>query len=203
MHTFSTRDFRNAMGRFATGVTVVTMRGPAAEHARHELQGSRSHALENGTRNGASVSYGLTVNAFMSVSLEPMLIGIAIDKSAQAHLTLTSSDRFGVSVLNDAQQQLSDRFAGRLVPSMPDPFTELAGFPVIAGAITQIVARKQGAVDAGDHTIFLGAVEQLRCHEGKPLLFFKGDYESLREPGQVEADLLEAELAESGSSPVW
>lgn len=185
------------MGRFATGVTVVTMRGPAADHAASEDGGSGSRFLESGTRNGASANYGITVNSFMSVSLEPMLIGVAIDKGAQAHLTLSSTDRFAVSVLNGAQQQLSDRFAGRPVPTMPDPFTELAGFPVIAGALTQIVASKQRALDAGDHTIFLGAVEQLRYRDGEPLLFFKGAYESLHLPDSAEEEARHAELVES------
>ena len=209
MNFLNKTDFRNALGRFATGITVVTMRTPPTGVPTGAPTGAKqgpvsSSASHNGSGNGGSSGgavHGITVNAFMSVSLEPMLIGIAIDKRAQAHHTLSVTDRFAVSVLSEAQQHLSDRFAGRPVPSMADPFTELAGFPVIAGAITQIVARKHSAVEGGDHTIFIGAVERLRYSDGKPLLYFRGDYGSLSEPEpdeleSVEAEALETELLE-------
>jgi len=154
--TIDSREFRRTLGRFATGVTVVTMR--------------------SGTR-----CYGITVNAFMSVSLEPPLIAVAIDKSARAHPTLAASERFGVSILRADQQALSDHFAGRPVTGVTDPFVDFHGFPLLGGAMGQLLCRVHEVIDAGDHSIFLGEVEALSASEGEPLLYFAGDYERMRE----------------------
>lgn len=156
------RQFRDALGRFASGVTVVTMTAPA-------------EPLE---------TYGLTVNAFMSVSLDPPLVAVSIDKRARAHPTLAASERFGVSVLREDQAQLSDQFAGRPVARPEDPFEELNGFPVVKGAIAQLVLARHAALDAGDHTIFLGRVEALRSVGGEPLLYYRGNYHLLPAPAQ-------------------
>ncbi len=168
-HDFGPRDFRNALGRFATGITVVTMRAPAeAEDGRTE-----------GTAEGEEQTFGITVNAFMSVSLDPPLVAVSVDKRARAHGSLLASERFGISVLAESQEKLSDVFAGRPVEPPEEPFDELAEFPVLKGALTQLVLSTHQTHDAGDHTIFVGKVEALRYHEGEPLLFFKGRYETL------------------------
>ncbi len=164
-HDFSPRDFRNALGRFATGITVVTMRA-AAE-------------VEDGQVEGEERTFGITVNAFMSVSLDPPLVAVSIDKRARAHGTLQAAQRYGISVLAEGQQALSDVFAGRPVEPPEEPFEQLAQFPVLKGALTQLVLSTHQTHDAGDHTIFVGKVEALRYHEGEPLLFFKGRYETL------------------------
>lgn len=164
-HDFGPRDFRNALGRFATGITVVTMRA-AAE-------------AEDGQAEGEERTFGITVNAFMSVSLEPPLVAVSVDKRARAHTTLLSAERFGVSVLEAGQERLSNLFAGRPVEPPAAPFEEFAGFPVVRGALTQLVLSRYQAHDAGDHTIFVGRVEALRYSEGDPLLFFKGQYQEL------------------------
>lgn len=162
---FAPRHFRNALGRFATGVTVVTMRVAQPESA---------------DQGGLRVrTYGITVNAFMSVSLDPPLIAVSIDKRSRAHPTLLAAERFGVSVLAHSQESLSDAFAGRPVRAPEAPFEEFSGFPVISGAITQLVCRSYQAHAAGDHTIFIGEVEALRYAEGQPLLFYKGQYAEL------------------------
>lgn len=145
------RDFRRALGRFATGITVVTMR-----------EGEQTH--------------GITVNAFMSVSLEPPLIAVCIDKRANAHATLSETERFGVSMLRSDQEALSNRFAGRPVTLAEDPFEPFAGFPVVQGALAQLVCRRAAAHEAGDHTIFVGQVEALRSSDGRPLLYYQGQY---------------------------
>lgn len=158
---FTPREFRDALGRFATGVTVVTMHVRAAD----------------GTEEGGSYrTYGITVNAFMSVSLDPPLVAISIDKKARAHATLQGAERFGVSVLAAGQQVLSDLFAGRPVEEPLQPFEQLAGFPVLRGALAQLVCSAYQEHEVGDHTIFVGKVEALRHAEGTPLLFFKGQY---------------------------
>jgi flavin reductase (DIM6/NTAB) family NADH-FMN oxidoreductase RutF len=152
---FDQLDFRRTMGRFPTGVTVVTMVG----HDGH--------------------AYGVTVSAFMSVSLEPPLIAVSLGMRARAYPTLAASERFGVSVLAEDQADVSDRFAGRLPRTGPDPFVPFHGFPVVDGAVAHVVARMHSRFDAGDHTIFIGEVEALRTAPGRPLVFHGGRYEAL------------------------
>jgi flavin reductase (DIM6/NTAB) family NADH-FMN oxidoreductase RutF len=163
---FGSHQFRQALGRFATGITVVTMRG---------------HDDELVAANTPSIprTFGITVNAFMSISLEPPLVAVSIDRSARAHATLRSTTEFGISVLAQDQELHSDFFAGRPVRSPTEPFEEYAGFPVVKGALTQLVCRSHQAVDVGDHTIFVGQVTALRTRPGQPLLFFGGAYHGL------------------------
>lgn len=148
------REFRRTLGRFATGITVVTMRGGAR-------------------------SYGITVNAFMSVSLRPPLIAVCIDKRANAHATLAEARRFGVSILRAGQEAVSDHFAGRGGQPGPEPFEDFDGLPVVRGALAHLACSHHDVLDAGDHTIFLGEVESLRACEGEPLAYFEGRYASL------------------------
>ena len=152
--SFDGYEFRRTMGRFATGISVVTM-----------------------LRDDAP--YGITVNSFMSLSLTPPLIAVSIDTSAGAHATLLAAERFGVSVLSAEQSDLSDRFAGRPVAHAADPFTSLAGFPVIAGAIGTLIGRIVRTVDVGDHTLFIAEVETIERRDGQPLIFFGGQYRVL------------------------
>jgi len=163
---FGGLEFRRTMGKFATGVTVVSMLAPDATTTPH-------------TQAAPECAFGITVNAFMSVSLEPTLIAISIDKSAHAHATLAAAEHFGVSVLAEDQQHLSDHFAGRRVDMGLEPFEEVSGFPVVAGAIAQLVCRSYKSFEAGDHTIFLGEVLALRHEDGRPLIFHGGRYDNL------------------------
>ena len=163
---FGGLEFRRTLGKFATGVTVVSMMVPDATTA-------------SPTQAAPECAFGITVNAFMSVSLEPALIAISIDKAAHAHATLTAAEYFGVSVLAEDQQYLSDHFAGRRVDMGLEPFEELSGFPVVAGAIAQLVCRSYQSFEAGDHTIFLGEVLALRHEDGRPLIFHGGRYDNL------------------------
>ncbi|HLU81948.1 MAG TPA: flavin reductase family protein [Trueperaceae bacterium] len=150
--SFDSFEFRRTLGRFATGITVVTMLGDD------------------------DVPYGITVNSFMSLSLTPPLIAVSIDKRAGAHATLLQAERFGVSVLSGQQSDVSDHFAGRPVVLAGDPFGTLAGFPVIEGAIGTLVSRNTRAVDVGDHTLFIGEVEAIERRDDQPLIFFGGQY---------------------------
>lgn len=150
------RDFRATLGRFATGVSVVTMRDAERTH-------------------------GITVNAFLSVSLKPPLVAICIDQRSNAHQTLLESERYGVSVLRAEQEVLSDHFAGRPAGEIADPFEDFAGFPVIGGALAQLVCRIVDVHEAGDHTLFVGEAEALRYEEGTPLLYFEGQYAHVKE----------------------
>ncbi len=182
MKSFDQRDFRQTMGRFATGITVVTMLGSEPEGL---LGPTPADVLPEGMDDAAQAmsnhTYGLTVNAFMSVSLDPPLVAVSIDKNARAHATLLKAERFGISMLARDQQHLSDLFAGRPVKQRGDPYEEFASFPVVEGALAHIVCRSYQAVEMGDHTIFVGEVEALRARDGEPLLFYRGAYRALPE----------------------
>ena len=150
--------FRRTLGMFATGVTVLT------------------------TRQAESV-HGMTANAFMSVSLQPPLVLVSIDRRARMSNLLHEGTRFGVNVLEASQARLSDHFAGR-VGDTPEPTFELVhDAPLVEGALAHLVARVVRSYWGGDHSLFLGQVEFARYGEGEPLLFHGGRYERLvRDP---------------------
>ena len=197
MTSIDPRLFRDVLGRFATGVTVVTVRvpdddrsdlaagapgpvpGTAAVDAGAATRGGAVPVATRGEAVPAATVHGMTVNAFMSVSLEPPLVAVGIDRNAKSHAALLAAERFGISVLGLDQQGLSDQFAGRPVPQRHDPFVLLDGFPVVEGAIAQLVCRRWRAMEAGDHTLFVGEIEALQHRVGEPLLFFGGRYRAL------------------------
>jgi flavin reductase len=153
--------FRQALGRFATGVTVVT-----AERAAGEV-------------------HGMTANSFTAVSLEPLLVLVCVDEQARMLPILKNAQRFGVSILKNQQRAISDFFA----QPEQDPETEralgirfewpAAGIPVLADALVQLTCRVVTSHLAGDHTIFIGEVESAEVFDGEPLLFFRGAYRSI------------------------
>jgi flavin reductase (DIM6/NTAB) family NADH-FMN oxidoreductase RutF len=144
-------EFRRTLGMFATGVTVITT-----------LLDEQIH--------------GMTANAFMSVSLQPPLIVISVDRRAKMNNLLNEGVRFGVSVLEERQSVLSDRFAGRRTDG-PEPEFELVHeTPLVEGALAHLVARVVRSYWGGDHSLFLGRVEYVRYGEGTPLLFHGGGY---------------------------
>jgi flavin reductase (DIM6/NTAB) family NADH-FMN oxidoreductase RutF len=150
------RDFRATLARFATGITIVT------------------------TRAGGEV-HGITVNAFMSVSLDPPLVLVSIDRAANANRLLRESGRYGVSILSQGQDAYSTHFAGRVRPDLEVRFTDVGGVPLIAGALAHLVCRIVQTVEAGDHTLFIGEVEHLAHRDGRPLVYFGGRYAHLDE----------------------
>jgi flavin reductase (DIM6/NTAB) family NADH-FMN oxidoreductase RutF len=153
--------FRRTLGMFATGVTVLTAR-----------VGEQVH--------------GMTANAFMSVSLQPPLILISIDRRARMGALLHQGTRFGVSVLEARQTGLSDRFAGRLADDPPEATFEVVHeTPLVEGALAHLVAQVVRSYWGGDHSLFLGQVEFARYGEGRPLLFHGGRYERLVSDPQV------------------
>jgi flavin reductase (DIM6/NTAB) family NADH-FMN oxidoreductase RutF len=161
--------FRRTLGMFATGVTVLTTRV-------HEQL------------------YGMTANAFMSVSLRPPLVLVSIDRRAKMGALLHEGTRFGVSVLEAKQTGLSDRFAGRVADDLPEATFEVVhDTPLVEGALAHLVARVVRSYWGGDHSLFLGQVEFARYGEGRPLLFHGGRYERLTEDPHV-LSLLPREL---------
>jgi flavin reductase (DIM6/NTAB) family NADH-FMN oxidoreductase RutF len=146
---------RRVLGMFATGVTVITTR-----------EGDQAH--------------GMTANAFMSVSLEPPLVLISVDRRTKMCALLYGGRNFGVSVLSDGQSALSDRFAGRPTAAAPEPrFEVVRDTPLVDGALAHFVASIVRSYWGGDHSLFLGLVQYARYTEGTPLLFHGGRYERL------------------------
>ncbi|ADV68682.1 flavin reductase family protein [Deinococcus maricopensis] len=147
-------EFRQTLGRFASGVTVIT-----ADHG--------------GERRG------MTASAFLSVSLEPPLILVSVATTAQMHAVLDGVDRFGVSILHASQRALSNHFGGRPDSALDIPWMDHEGLPLISGAIAQLVCRKVQVVPAGDHTLFIGEVQYSRYTDDDPLVYFRGQYHEL------------------------
>jgi len=146
---------RRTLGMFATGVTVITTRERDQVH-------------------------GMTANAFMSVSLEPPLVLISVDRRTKMCALLHEGRSYGVSVLGATQAALSDRFAGRAVIDAPEPrFEVVRDTPLVEGALAHFVAIIVRSYWGGDHSLFLGRVEYARYSEGTPLLFHGGRYERL------------------------
>jgi flavin reductase (DIM6/NTAB) family NADH-FMN oxidoreductase RutF len=148
-----TEEFRNVMGHFATGVTVVTSRG------------------------ADGVPLGLTVNAFTSVSLDPLLVLVCIHRRASGHDALLESGHFAVNVLRREQEDLALRFSAtdaserfRDLPATDGPL----GTPLIPGALAWLECRVREVFPGGDHSVILGEVVGCQAHPGEPLLFFKG-----------------------------
>jgi flavin reductase (DIM6/NTAB) family NADH-FMN oxidoreductase RutF len=154
-------DFRNALSRFASGVTVVT------------------------TRDARGNFYGITVSAFCSVSLDPPLILICIERSTVSHSAFEESGMFVVNVLNAAQSELSERFASPI----PDKFEGVdyslgdLGLPIINNCLVNLECRVRNIGDGGDHTVFIAEVENVMLWEGDPLLYFRSDYHGVRGRG--------------------
>jgi flavin reductase (DIM6/NTAB) family NADH-FMN oxidoreductase RutF len=153
--------FRHALGQFATGVTVVT-----AERALGQV-------------------HGMTANSFTSVSLRPLLILICVAQQAQLLPLIQKQKRFGVSILREDQRALSEYFA----QTVEDPEIERrlgihyrwteTGIPLLGDALAHLACNVVSEHAAGDHTIFIGEVESLDVHEGKPLLYLCGNYRTL------------------------
>lgn len=147
--------FRHALSHFASGVTVVTT------------------SSEGGEKKG------ITVSAFSSVSLDPPLVLICIDKRASIHEHLKKGRWFAVNVLSQEQESLSRHFASR---GEMDRFIGIelvegaSGSPLIAGAVASIECRVVEAYEGGDHTIFVGEVEAAGVTGGEPLLYYRGNY---------------------------
>lgn len=160
LETVTAAAFRRACGHFATGVTIVTVRGPDGSH-------------------------GMTANSFTSVSLDPPLILVSVDHRRRTYDLLEASEYFGVSVLSEAQHELSDHFAGRRGDVQED-FTNVPhvltadGLPLIKGAIARFVCRRTAIYPTGDHSLFIGHVEHLDYQtDAAPLLYFGGAYRTL------------------------
>lgn len=122
----------------------------------------------------------MTANAFMSVSLAPKLVVISIGEKAHMLEKLKRSGHFAVNILSAQQQELSLIFAGQIKERREVSFEQLSGLPVVKGAAAQVACEVAAAHTAGDHTLFIGNVLDIRLEEAEPLIFFSGQYRTLQ-----------------------
>ena len=155
--TIEPQELRRVMGHFATGVTVIT------------------------TKDRDGTPQGLTANAFMSLSLNPPLILISVDKGATCYACFEPQNGFTVNFLSEAQEEISRRFATKGV----DKFAGLQwkegnnGAAILDGILGHVECKITQCYDGGDHTIVLGEIVNVNATGERPLLFFKGKYQKL------------------------
>jgi flavin reductase (DIM6/NTAB) family NADH-FMN oxidoreductase RutF len=156
---FDQRDFRNALGHFGTGVTVIT------------------------TKDDQGQLYGVTVSSFNSVSLTPPLVLWSQVRGAPSHQAFKESPYFVVNILAENQKDISNHFAR---PS-EDKFKEIAhhlspeGIPILEDTLGHFICKNERDVDGGDHLIFIGRVISYSYNTNEdtaPLFFWKGKYHS-------------------------
>lgn len=149
--------FRSVLGRFASGITIVTVRD----------------------RDGRD--FGMTVSAFCSLSLDPPMVLVCIDRAASMYTMLLEHPRFAVNILSSEQEAASRRFAD----PESDRFDGLAytrgesGAVLLSGALAHLECRVVAHHEGGDHTIFTAEVERAEPAHGRPLLYYRGGYAQL------------------------
>lgn len=157
-------EYRRVVGRFATGVTVVTTVLDGEQHA-------------------------MTCNSFTSVSLDPVLVLFCAEKVARFHDAVLTSGVWAVSVLAQGQESVSRHFAlrGRTLEGqfddLPHRIGPLTGAAVLDGALAALECRTVSTTDAGDHTVVIGEVVGLGVPDpsGDPLLYYEGRYRAFRD----------------------
>lgn len=148
------KKFRKAMSKFATGITVVTIKD------QEEIR-------------------GMTVNAFMSISLNPKLIAVSIGDQASLYEKLLEKKQFGVSILSEKQKELSLIFSRQKAKEKPISYETLDGNPVLKDSIASLSCYVKDTKKAGDHMILIAEVTDLTIREGNPLLYFDSEYHYL------------------------
>jgi flavin reductase (DIM6/NTAB) family NADH-FMN oxidoreductase RutF len=149
--------FRSVLGRFASGITIVT------------------------SRDDAGVDHGMTVSAFCSLSLTPPMVLICVDHVASMHDLLLGHPKFGISILSSEMEEYSRRFA----TEDADRFDGIAysrgtgDMVLLEDAVAHLECQVTEHYDAGDHTIFIASVDRAEPHEGRPLLYYRGGYAQL------------------------
>lgn len=153
----TTDEYKLALSRFASGVTVVTTR---------DTHGKR---------------HGITVSAFCSVSLDPPMVLICIEKTTGSHYAFGEFGAFVVNVLASSQSRVSEHFASQLDEKFDDIEHTLNedGVPVLDDAIATLRCTLRHSFDGGDHSIFIGLVESVQVSKGEPLIYFECDYHEL------------------------
>jgi flavin reductase (DIM6/NTAB) family NADH-FMN oxidoreductase RutF len=166
--------FRDVIGHFASGVTIIT--------TRH-----------------ADADYGVTVNAVSSLSLEPPMLLVCLNRASRTQQAIEKSRSFAVNILNESQGELAVRFA----TSRPDKFSGVdlrygeLGNPLVDGALAHLECRVIDEASGGTHAVFLAGVQRAERFEGAPLAYFRGRFGRLEldQRVPVDADILNADLS--------
>ena len=149
--------FRAVLGRFASGVTVITALDEAGE------------------------DQGMTVSAFCSLSLEPPLVLFCVDRAASMYESFEKATSFIVNILSESQEPLARRFSG------PDPnrfdgigySRGVSGVAILDDVLGYLECKRVAVNPGGDHSIYVGEVEVAQSKEGRPLLYYRGGYAQL------------------------
>jgi flavin reductase (DIM6/NTAB) family NADH-FMN oxidoreductase RutF len=155
---FDSRHYRNALGRFPTGIALVT------------------------TLTGEGQAIAMTINSFASVSLNPALVLWSLDRSSECLDAFSSGEGYGVHFLREDQQDLSHRFSRKDRHDLSDVSYEigLGGAPLIRDCHAWLDCRVHARLDGGDHVILIGRVQEFGYQENvEPLLYYKGAYRRL------------------------
>lgn len=148
--------FRQLLGRFATGVTVLTSRKPDGE------------------------PIGMTANSLASVSLQPPLVLVSVEKDHEMHTAMEKGTHYVFNILSSEQEAVSRRFAATQPDFRGVSYRENQhGIAVLDGVVAHIECEKQSAVPGGDHTIFIGLVVGGDATDQRPLLYYRGGYAGL------------------------
>ena len=150
--------FRHVMAHFATGVTIVTSRTPDGRPC------------------------GLTANSVASVSLDPLLVLVCVDRAAASHACIVDGGAFAVSILDRSHEELARRFsAGERTARFEELAcrTETTGSPVLEDALAWLDCRVRNVYEAGDHSIVVGEVIACDARDGQPLVFYRGEYRGM------------------------
>jgi len=155
--TLDLQGLRNVLGHFATGVTVVT------------------------TKDRAGNPHGLTANSFTSLSLDPPLVLVCIDKRVQCYFCFEESRVFAINVLSENQEEVSRRFATKGIDKFEGIKWHMGknDIPLLDGTMGYIECRVVNHYQGGDHTIYIGEVLGAAASGDRPLIFFKGKYHRL------------------------
>ncbi len=164
------RQLRNALGRFPTGVTVITTRGP------------------DGKREG------LTANSFSALSLDPPLVLWSIVRKSASLAGFIASGHFAINVLASDQSHLSHHFATPNTDKFAglDVLEGVGGSPLLPGTLASFECQTEQTIEGGDHLLFVGRVHRIRYRNGEPLIFNAGKYATavpLRIASSAESDL--------------
>lgn len=148
-------DFRDAAGKFATGVTVITT-------------------------DRAGKAYGTTVSAVSSLSMDPPMMLICLNSASQTHDMVLKSGKFAVNVLSEDQEDLAFAFARKGDSKFTGvPYHYLEEVPSLDGALTTIACRTVDTIKGGTHTVFLAEVVGIEHNDSRPLMYFRGKFGKL------------------------
>lgn len=148
-------EFRRVLGHFATGVTVVA------------------------AREQGGPPRGLTASAVASLSLEPQLVLVCVERSADTHDVIAAAGAFGISVLREDAEALARRFASENAETKFDGVgfrEEMTGAPILDAAMAWVDCRLRDRYDGGDHSIFVGEVVAGDAEDGVPLIYYRSGY---------------------------